>query len=275
MASKIERILILAKTYPSPSVRHTETSCVAGINEQGEMRRLYPVPFRMVAEGQQFQKWQWIDVRIEKSPGDHRPESHKIYVDTIAVGDTLPSVKGWSPRRQWWEQVPTFSDFQALDESRQQHGISLGLLRPKRLLKMEITPVDNPEWTDEEMAKLVRQQTQGDLFSADQQRQQLRLLQKLPFDFNYHYICETPDGERAYKQKIVDWEVGMLYRNCRRLHGAGWELPFRAKLEDEFSKKDLMFMMGNIHRFQHQWLIISLFYPPRQAQAGASQSSLF
>jgi hypothetical protein len=48
MATTVERILILAKTYPSPSAKHTETSCVAGINEAGEPRRLYPVPFRLI-----------------------------------------------------------------------------------------------------------------------------------------------------------------------------------------------------------------------------------
>ena len=52
MASQVEHILILAKTYPSPSALHVETSCVAGINAQGEMRRLYPVPFRLIEEGQ-------------------------------------------------------------------------------------------------------------------------------------------------------------------------------------------------------------------------------
>lgn len=73
MASKLERILILAKTYPSPSVKHTETSCVAGINEHGQMRRLYPVPFLMIAENQQFQKWQWVTLQageeIDNQPG--------------------------------------------------------------------------------------------------------------------------------------------------------------------------------------------------------------
>jgi hypothetical protein len=72
MASQVEKILILAKTYPSPSAQHVETSCVAGINEQGAMRRLYPVPFRLIEEGQKFKKWQWIEVRIEKANKDHR-----------------------------------------------------------------------------------------------------------------------------------------------------------------------------------------------------------
>jgi hypothetical protein len=71
-----EKILILAKTYPSPSAQYVETSCVAGVNSNGEMRRLFPVPFRMIEHGQQFSKWQWIDVRVEKASKDHRRESH-------------------------------------------------------------------------------------------------------------------------------------------------------------------------------------------------------
>ena len=56
--NQIEQILILAKTYPSPSAKHIETSCVAGINRNGEMRRLYPVPFRLLQGRQQLKKWQ-------------------------------------------------------------------------------------------------------------------------------------------------------------------------------------------------------------------------
>ena len=275
MASKIERILILAKTYPSPSAKHAETSCVAGVNDRGEMRRLYPVPFRMIAENQQFQKWQWVTVRVEKSPGDHRPESHKVYVDTIEIGDKLPSDRGWAARRPWCEKMPMFGSFDALEQARQGQLISLGLLRPKRLEKLEITAVDNPEWTEEELVKLLHEQSQGNLFSEDEQRKQLKLLEKLPFYFYYHYICDTPDGERGYRHKIVDWEVGMLFRHCKKDHGAAWEAPFRAKLERDFANKDLMFMMGNIHRFQHQWLIISLIYPPKSVPRDAAQASLF
>ena len=50
MLSRIEEVLILAKTYPSPSAQYVETSCVAGITRNGAMVRLYPVPFRMIEE---------------------------------------------------------------------------------------------------------------------------------------------------------------------------------------------------------------------------------
>jgi hypothetical protein len=57
MASFTERVLILCKTYPSPSAKYAKTSCVAGMTESGRLIRLYPVPFRLVADEQQFKKW--------------------------------------------------------------------------------------------------------------------------------------------------------------------------------------------------------------------------
>lgn len=35
-------------TRPSPSGKHSETSCMAGVKDNGELIRLYPVPFRLI-----------------------------------------------------------------------------------------------------------------------------------------------------------------------------------------------------------------------------------
>lgn len=56
MASDHQRILILCKTYPSPSARYVETSCVAGMSDDGRLIRLFPVPFRLVEDDQQFNR---------------------------------------------------------------------------------------------------------------------------------------------------------------------------------------------------------------------------
>ncbi|MBY0498294.1 MAG: hypothetical protein K2P74_01595 [Nitrosomonas sp.] len=275
MASQIERILILAKTYPSPSKQHIETSCIAGINEHGVMRRLYPVPFRLIEEGQQFKKWQWIDVRIEKATKDHRSESYKIYIDTIVCGEKIDTKKEWLYRREWLSKIPSFENFEELEANRLSKRISLALLQPKELIELEIHPARNPEWTDEEKEKLTQEQMQGNLFSESDAKQQINELRKVPFDFYYRYLCETPDGNKEFKHKIVDWEAGALFWKCCSSHGARWEIPFRHKLKDDFSGKDLMFLMGNQHRFQDQWLIISLIYPPRPSQVNTAQGSLF
>ncbi|HEY6527106.1 MAG TPA: hypothetical protein VIZ65_00310 [Cellvibrionaceae bacterium] len=274
-ASRIERILILAKTYPSPSAQYVETSCVAGINKDGLMRRLFPVPFRLIQDSQQFRKWQWVDVRIEKAPKDHRLESHKLYVDTISCGDVVDTKREWATRLQWLDRIPTFTNFDKLNSAQEENGLSLALLRPKRLVRLEITKARSDDWTDDERQKLMQEQMQGSLFDEIEERKQLNQLRKIPFDFYYVYACDTPDGEKEYRHKIVDWEAGALFWNCRRMYGEGWEIPFRAKLEAEFGDKDLMLLMGNQHRFQNQWLIISLIYPPKRKLAQVTQTSLF
>lgn len=272
---RMERILILAKTYPSPSAQYVETSCVAGISQDGLMRRLYPVPFRMIEEGQQFKKWQWIDVRVEKATKDHRPESHKVYVDTINCGDVIDTRKDWASRWEWLDKIPAFDSFDAIESRRLENGLSIALLRPKKLIALEITKARNQDWTGEEKEKLMREQMQGDLFSEAETKRQVKELRKVPFDFYYRYVCETPEGEKEHKHKIVDWEAGALFWNCRRDYGVDWEAPFRAKLEGQLGGKDLMFLMGNQHRFQDQWLIISLVYPPKRKPVEVRQGSLF
>ena len=272
---RTERILILAKTYPSPSAQYVETSCVAGISADGSMRRLYPVPFRMIEEGQKFKKWQWIDVRVEKATKDHRPESHKVFVDTINCGDVIDTNKAWAARWEWLDKMPIFDSFDAIDAARLLEGGSLALLRPKRLLGLEIPKARNADWTEDEKDKLMREQMQGDLFSETEAKRQVKELRKVPFDFYYRYVCDTPEGEKEHKHKIVDWEAGALFWNCRRDYGDDWEKPFRAKLEEDLGSKELMLLMGNQHRFQDQWLIVSLIYPPKRKPADDRQGSLF
>lgn len=274
--TRIERILILAKTYPSPSAQHVETSCVAGITEHGKMIRLYPVPFRLIDGANQFKKWQWVKLRVEKASKDHRPESHKIYINEIACGDIITTNREWAERYKWLEKCPTFTNFDEMEQCRINEKLSLAILKPKFVSQLIIEKARNPDWTEEEKAKLTYEHKQGELFSDEEIKIQIKELRKIPYDFYYKYTCDSPCGEREFKHKIVDWEVGALYWNCKKSHKDNWEKPFREKLEAELIKKNLMFLMGNIHRFADQWLIISLIYPPKQTPVVESlQQSLF
>jgi hypothetical protein len=275
MPSRKARILILCKTYPSPSGKHVETSCVAGMEEDGRLIRLFPVPFRLVGDDKQFKKWQWITARIEKAPSDHRPESHKIFVDTIQCeGDPLPTQNRWHARRSQLGKIAVFSDFTALEAARVSVGVTLGLLRPSRIISLDITPSDKPEWTDEERQKLIQDERQAGLFDeADAKR--IATLRKVPFDFHYRYACAVRSETHEYRHKISDWEAGALYWNCRQRYSNAWEPAFRAKLEETLPASDLMFFMGTIHRFPNQWLIVSLIYPPKQPTERPRQGFLF
>jgi hypothetical protein len=277
MASFIARVLILCKTYPSPSSKYAETSCVAGMTEDGKFIRLYPVPFRLVADEQQFKKWQWITARLEKARDDHRPESHRVFVDTIECDpEPLPAGKlGWPQRAELLAKLPVFSDFAELEKVREAGGGTLALLRPARITGLDIKKTENAEWTDKEKENLLGLQNQSELFDATEEGKQIRLLQKLPFDFHYRYECEINGATFSYRHKLVDWEIGSLYRNVKRQHGDNWEAPFRAKLEQELPSKDLMFLMGTIHRFPGQWLLVSVIYPPKPPAENPDQAGLF
>lgn len=275
MVAHDKRVLILCKTYPSPSATYAETSCVAGVDEGGNFVRLFPVPFRLIASDKQFKKWQWISAKMEKSRNDQRHESHKLYVDTIHCHDEpLPTNNNWEARRLVLDKLLVYSDFAALNADRESRGVTLALLRPARILGLDISPAGSPEWTEEEKAKLVSLQRQAELFD-DTDMRSVAQLRKLPFDFHYRYACDTPQGTVTYKHKIVDWEVGALYWKVHRSHGKDWEQPFRHMLEAKLPADDLLFLLGTIHRFPDQWLIVSLIYPPRQQPVPEPQQTLF
>lgn len=239
------------------------------------MRRLYPVPFRMIKNSQQFKKWQWITVRIEKASKDHRPESHKVFVDTIQCGTEVTTKAAWADRWQWLDKMPIFSNFDSIELAEKSDGLSLAVMQPKEIIGLDIDKARNSDWTEEERAKLLKEQLQGNLFSEEEERHEVRQLRKIPFDFYYRYTYDSDEGVKTARHKITDWEAGALYWNCRRSHGSRWEQPFREKLESKLLNTNLMFLMGNQHRFRDQWLIISLIYPPKPKPVEDRQHALF
>ena len=252
------KILILCKTYPSPSAKHVETSCVAGMTTEGRLLRLYPVPFRLMNDRSQFKKWQWIEADIEKSRDDHRPESHRIRADTIAcLGDPIPTTDLWAARRAQLALIPPFESFTALEQARVANGVTLGLVPAGQVLSLEIRAARHSEWTEEERQKLIQQQVQGDLF-ADREAAALQKLRKIPFDFHYRFRSPTEPVGHENRLKVVDWEAGALFWNVKRRHGDDWQPAFRDKFGRVLPESDLKFLLGTIH--------VSVIYPPKQPQ---------
>lgn len=271
-----KKVLILAKTYPSPSTKYIETSCVAGIEASGRMIRLYPVPFRMMERSQQFSKWQWIEVLTGPAAnGDNRPESHRIGLS--ADSPQMLSVlkpEQWGERARHLASVPTFDSFAAVKAASETQGISLALLKPKQILELLIEKEKNPQWTREEMDKLSQEAGQPDLFSDPKKLADVPMLRKMPYRFYYRYLCSEEGQDIEYRHKITDWEAGALYWNCRK--SPDWEQKFRAKYGQEFiHEREVWFLMGNMRRFPSQWLIISVIYPPKQTPEQAATLSLF
>jgi len=252
-----EDLLIITKTYPSPSRKYRETSCIAALNQNGEMRRLFPIPYRLLDGEHQFNRWEWINAQIIKATDDHRPESYKVDIDSIKRITKLGTAQAWAERLQRIEPH-ILPDFTALETRRQMTGETLGFFRPSKFL-LKIKKAVKPDWSNEEKLILI----QDGLFDATVVKSRVPL-RKVPYDFYYSYECPTPMGYSEYKHKITDWEASALYWKCEKNYGDKWEEYFRQKLEDDFSQnKDLIFLMGTMHRFPDRWLIVGLVYPPR------------
>lgn len=255
-----EDLLIITKTYPQPSAKYRETTCVAAINGDGQLRRLFPIPFRLLEGEHQFKKWEWVQANVVKATGDNRPESHRVDADSIERLHTIGTEHGWAERRKWLA-THLVDSFDALEARRRESGQTIGVICPSRLVRLEITPLKERFWTNEEWSKL----TQEQLFDSDAVKKRPPL-EKIPYNFHYIYECTTATGVVEHRHMITDWEAGALYRKCLRDHGSSWEKYFRLKLEEEFAQKDLMLLMGTVHRFPDHWLIIGLVYPPRLTQ---------
>ena len=115
-------------------------------------------------------------------------------------------------------------------------------------------------------------QRQMSIFDQIEEQKSLKMLKKLPFSFHYEYEC-APDGiPKTYVHKLVDWEAGALYWNIHRR--TDWRDAFRQRFLTEFSGRDILFLMGTIHRFPDRWLIVSVLYFPRRPPGAACQLAL-
>lgn len=278
-----ERILILGKTYPSPSANYIETSCIAGITEKKEMRRLFPIPFRLLDEDIRFSKWQWIEADTEVTPKDKRKESRHVDFNSIKPLEKIGIVKrknrapSWHRRMEWIEAIPKVQFFKP------EPGNDVCTANKETFVLCRI-PEDfqliiersAPEYTESQLKKLRSYEYENVLFKPEESGLPKNRLKKIPYDFFYKFKGRTPDGkEKELKYKINDWECGALYFNLVKAKGNGWEKAFREKIEESMRKCDLMVLLGNMHQYENEWIIVSLIYPLKQKQDMDGQGLLF
>ncbi|MEW6518290.1 MAG: hypothetical protein AB1461_02640 [Thermodesulfobacteriota bacterium] len=160
-----EKILITVKTYPTLSTKYAELVCTAGVTENGEWRRLYPIRFRQLYDGKKYRKYQWVEAEIEKSTNDRRPESYKIIANSLnPIGNPLPTDKFWRARREaFLKKVIVYEDLAELIKKAHRNELSLAIFRPNRFLKFYAEPVER-EWDVKKVADLEKQKLQLHLF---------------------------------------------------------------------------------------------------------------
>jgi hypothetical protein len=254
------RVLITVKTYPHPSRSYQELACTAGVLEDGTFIRLYPIPYRYQPYEQQYRKYEWIEVEVEKHDKDPRKESFRPKIESIrCTGEVIKSnpKDGWADRRRYVlaKGTQTMEELWALQG---EDKTSLGIVRPAAVTDFTIES-DDPEWKPEWQALF----QQLRLFGPNQ-----KPLEKIPFKFSYKFKCQSPDC-KGHKMMIEDWEVGQLYRNeVLRLGSAERACEsVRKKFYDQMCgpDKDTHFFVGTVLK-HGTWVILGVFWPPRHTE---------
>lgn len=92
-------------------------------------------------------------------------------------------------------------------------------------------------------------------------------LEKIPCRFIYQFSCREEPGCRGHNLMCTDWEMSESYRRWRSEYGDGWEEKFRQRYENEMIQRyDTHFYVGTVASHPNNWIIIGLFYPPREAE---------
>ena len=249
-----KRVLVTVKTYPTPAKKGIEVSCTAGITEERNWIRLFPLPFRYLEGEKQFKKYQWIEASVTKA-SDPRPDSYKVDLDSIKVlGGPLPTSNGWQARKDI--VMPLLAPSLCyLSKTRKQTGVTLGIFKPKVISQFVIEPEKPPTWTEEELS-ILSQESMYD-------RKPFKILEKIPYKFIYAFTCHDSECG-GHRLSITDWEAGQLYRNCKGRYGSDWERYFRQRFETEMIlEHDTYFYVGTLKAHPDRWIIVGLFYPPK------------
>ncbi|MEO7652966.1 MAG: hypothetical protein ABIZ80_21090, partial [Bryobacteraceae bacterium] len=142
---------------------------------------------------------------------------------------------------------------------------TLGMFRPRSIKRLRIQPL-SPEWSESERHMLC----QTHLFIEPPKQR----LEKIPFRFIYQFTCNDEAECHGHNLMCTDWEMGESCRRWRVQYGDRWEGMFRQRYEMEMIEKlDTHFYIGTVASHPANWIIIGLFYPPRESDD--PQSNLF
>ena len=269
-----EKVLITVKTYPVLSAKYAELVCTAGINQDGEWRRLYPIQFRQLANEKKYRKYQWIEAELgsaDQGPKpDKRPESRKVVQDSIQlIGEPLSTDRGdWvERRREFIDKVEIHEDLVALTEKAKNNEISLALFKPTEWIGFSPKHSSSTDWNPDVIRRIENMEKQQNLFkSEDQLRKDFNRVPKLPYDFQYSFTDSTG---KQFNRMITDWEIGALYsRYSKRTNSGESEALEKVKQKywDEFicsGKYSPLLILGTVEEHQrrklhNQFLIIGV-----------------
>lgn len=272
-----KKVLILVKTYPAISTKYGETVCTAGITEEGEWIRIYPIPFRKIDFNKRYKKYDWIELDLTKNTKDFRPESYRPLdpnqIDQVGHIDTDRNT--WDARRSFVLKN-VYTDMAKLieDAKNKEKCTSLAVFKPASILDFTYEKTES-FWDPKKIKALESEHSQGSLFETNDLDDitEFEVVDKVPYKFKFRFQDEM--GKESTLM-IEDWETGMLYWNSLQQHNGdeskACEAVYRKYFEDFVKTKDYHFILGTTLKHHHvsknPFVIIGDFRPKPIIQPG-------
>ncbi len=236
-----EKLLILCITYPEFSKKYYYRVCMAGITENGDLRRIYPIPIKIYQENLTiFEKYNWIEYdRLTK--GNSRKESYKIDFKSIEKIES-------SNRDIALDLIKNkISNLENLSTLLEESKVSLGFIKPYNL---KIT-IQIPDDRLEKKCNLSSQKTlfggtTGDLF--------------IPHHFKFDFLCSDSHTCKGHSIICEDIEYWKYFK--KNLNNKNHFLINNEEIENDIinplsKNPNLILMMGTHFRFK-TWMVISV-----------------
>ncbi len=267
----VEKILVLTKAYPTPSKKYIETVCTAGINiDTFELRRLYPINYRSLPSEKRYKKWQVIEVKTAPADRDKRKESRKVVnPDSIKILDEFSKKydvdrygkSAWVARLSIVKRV-LYKSLEELNEHKKKDNISLGFIKPRRIIDFTINNIDDGEEWERKLAR--HTYTQQTTLMEHIYGIEKKPLEPIKYIFRYKFYCNDPRCS-GHEIMVEDWELLESYRKWKDEYGDKEVIKKLKKKYFEWMTKerDLYFFMGTDYKYG-KFLIIGLFYFPKK-----------
>jgi len=265
-------VLITVKAYPKPSGKYEELVCTAGLLDGSKWVRIYPVPYRFLADDEMYPKYSWVRADLVRNSSDFRPESYRPKQgldEQFLVEGILGTNDAWAARKSFILREVFTSMNELIELAKSDAKKSLATLRPSEILGFKVEPSDR-EWK-EKWANKALQRSFYELTQSGGPGKR-RLVRKVPYDYYYEFTTEGDSAPR--KLKIEDWEIGALYWNCLSAtkgdeHAANQLV--REKYFEEFTKKrDIYLFLGTTKQYHNvganPFIVVGVFYPPKSPQ---------
>jgi len=264
-----KRVLVIAKTEPSPSKKYGASVCTAGITDDGEFIRLYPVPFRIFCDNKtRFSKYDWIEVECEKADDDPRKESYKIKGDIKVVRHVGPEFN-WAERNDLILPLAS-KNFSELEEK----NASLGLVRPSEVLSFLKSKISDGSINSDVKE---HHKTLQMIFEEEGNSVHMKPIPAISnIDEYYRYKFKCKDDESIHEMMCEDWELYESVRSWKETYGTDemvWEKIYEKFFDIFINDRNLHFFVGTHYRWG-TWVIIGVYYPPKTRQTRLFNISL-